>query len=299
MIDGGYSAWWGARAIDRIRKDPDSTCYKISKHMGKFKYGSLSNVIDAIPTEENGANLMEELFFVTSAVTKLDMRSKNKASNALDSLLENVKNIVGKTYTTSKFDNVYSKYKGANIDVSREFPDIKGDISAIDLRGDRFLYDFAYLTANMGDAILEERKNINTDTVVYISTGGLEAGALAAYVLDAKLVPIEYHTAFTSVTSNKKVPVYDPILLGSDRDIKGKDVIVVDDAIETGYTLSGVLDNIKKMEPHSLSVAVPISTSIPDDNYYINYNTFFGSSKFVGEGSRGVYSPLIFKVDLS
>lgn len=42
-------------------------------------------------------------------------------------------------------------------------------------------------------------------------------------------------------------------------DVKGRDVIVVDDGIATGYTVKVVVDFLKKMKPKSLVVAVPVA----------------------------------------
>ena len=43
-------------------------------------------------------------------------------------------------------------------------------------------------------------------------------------------------------------------------EIRGKDVIVVDDGVATGYSLIAALKSIKKMLPKSLTVCVPVSS---------------------------------------
>ncbi|WP_423147626.1 hypoxanthine phosphoribosyltransferase [Rubrolithibacter danxiaensis] len=65
-------------------------------------------------------------------------------------------------------------------------------------------------------------------------------------------------------------------LLGLNLDLKGRDVIIVEDIVDTGLTLSSILEEIKKQEPASVSVCTllfkPQSLLKPvDELHYVGF----------------------------
>ena len=57
-----------------------------------------------------------------------------------------------------------------------------------------------------------------------------------------------------------RIAVYAEIAV-KNHEVKGRDVIIVDDGIATGYTIKAAVKWLKKWEPASLTVAVPVAPS--------------------------------------
>lgn len=69
----------------------------------------------------------------------------------------------------------------------------------------------------------------------------------------------------------------------SNKDIKDKDVIVVEDIIDTGYTMSGLYDYLCDKEPKSIKLCVLLDKPERRENYDINpdYTGFIIPNRFV------------------
>jgi hypoxanthine phosphoribosyltransferase len=126
---------------------------------------------------------------------------------------------------------------------------------SVTVRGKKFR---RLITADhIAEAVSRLAKNISTDfdnpLLVCVLKGGYLFTADLARAIDR---PTE--TDFIQVSS------YDGLVstgsikyrLGLSADIKGRDVIVVEDVLDTGNTLSHILADFKKHEPASLSIAV-------------------------------------------
>jgi hypoxanthine phosphoribosyltransferase len=65
-------------------------------------------------------------------------------------------------------------------------------------------------------------------------------------------------------------------------DVRGRDVLVVDDILDTGLTLAKIRDMIQKLGPRSLKFAVFLEKDVPhQDNFRADYVGFHIPNKFV------------------
>lgn len=98
------------------------------------------------------------------------------------------------------------------------------------------------------------------------------------------------------------------ILMDLDTDIEGRDILIVEDIIDTGLTLSYLVDNLKSRKPASLKVAVLldkpdrrkaaiepdyIGARIPDEfvvGYGLDYDERYRNLPYIGVLKRSVYT---------
>lgn len=85
-----------------------------------------------------------------------------------------------------------------------------------------------------------------------------------AFVFSADLLracPLECEVAFLRMASYRGMQSTGDIVtvLGLDKDISSRDVIIVEDIIDTGRTMSRLLDDLSKKEPASIAVATLLS----------------------------------------
>lgn len=65
-------------------------------------------------------------------------------------------------------------------------------------------------------------------------------------------------------------------------DVRGRDVLVVDDILDTGLTLSKIREMIQKLEPRSLKFAVFLEKDVPHrEDFRADYVAFRIPNKFV------------------
>lgn len=65
-------------------------------------------------------------------------------------------------------------------------------------------------------------------------------------------------------------------------DVRGRDVLVVDDILDTGLTLAKIREMIQKLGPRSLKFAVFLEKDVPhQDNFQADYVGFHIPNKFV------------------
>ncbi|MBI3234449.1 MAG: hypoxanthine phosphoribosyltransferase, partial [Bacteroidetes bacterium] len=60
-------------------------------------------------------------------------------------------------------------------------------------------------------------------------------------------IKIKSYTGTQSTGSHKE-------LIGLDQSLKGKNVIIIEDIIDTGHTMKYLLDELKKIEPESITI---------------------------------------------
>jgi hypoxanthine phosphoribosyltransferase len=65
-------------------------------------------------------------------------------------------------------------------------------------------------------------------------------------------------------------------------DVRGRDVLVVDDILDTGLTLVIIREMLQKLEPHSVKFAVFLEKDVPHhENFRADYVGFHIPNKFV------------------
>src|SRR2546426_7068348 len=65
-------------------------------------------------------------------------------------------------------------------------------------------------------------------------------------------------------------------------DVRGRDVLVVDDILDTGLTLVKIRDMIQQLQPRSLKFAVFLEKDVPhQENFHADYVAFQIPNKFV------------------
>jgi len=65
-------------------------------------------------------------------------------------------------------------------------------------------------------------------------------------------------------------------------DVRGRDVLVVDDILDTGLTLAKIREMVTKLQPRSLKFCVFLEKDVPhQDNFRANYVAFPIPNKFV------------------
>lgn len=88
-----------------------------------------------------------------------------------------------------------------------------------------------------------------------------EAMLSAQFEIDQEWVNSE--TQRVQSENKRRRKLYDGFI--KHQEVKGKDVILIDDGIATGSTMFAAIEAVKQKQPRSLTVAVPI---IPKQTYY-------------------------------
>lgn len=111
---------------------------------------------------------------------------------------------------------------------------------------------------------IDEDYTVNAPLVLPVLDGAFVFAAALTNKLECKA---EYsfikYKSYHNTQSTGKVSE----LLGLDIDIKGKDIIVVEDIIDTGLTISHLLQELKKHQPKSIKIATlllkPAAIKVP------------------------------------
>ena len=110
-----------------------------------------------------------------------------------------------------------------------------------------------------------EEEALPFDVIIGISRGGWVPARLLSDLLGNDEVDTVRVKFYKSVGTTAKKPV---ILLSTQIDIKGKDILLVDDIADTGESLIETIENIKEKNIKSISVATlikkPQSMFTPD-----------------------------------
>lgn len=109
-------------------------------------------------------------------------------------------------------------------------------------------------TKNILDTIKNE--NMHIDTIVPVLRGGAILGNFINN--NMRGTKIAYFHVRRSESDDVNSVLGTPILLGitNAEKITGKDVLIVDDMLDKGVTMEFVLEEIKKLKPASINVAV-------------------------------------------
>lgn len=114
-----------------------------------------------------------------------------------------------------------------------------------------------------------KEKNINVDTIVPILRGGAPLGNLISNNMDADIAYIHIRrTASNDINAEFKVPVLKGIT--NSETIEGKDILIVDDLLDKGVTMEFAIEELKKLNPKSIHVAVLYNfTKLENEDMYI------------------------------
>ncbi|MBE7162487.1 MAG: hypoxanthine phosphoribosyltransferase [Williamsia herbipolensis] len=108
-------------------------------------------------------------------------------------------------------------------------------------------------TAELADAIAARYADIPDDLVLI----GVLKGAIMFMTDFARALPIPSQMEFMAVSSygsSTSSSGVVRILKDLDRDIAGRDVLIVEDIVDSGLTLSWLLKNLRSRQPRSLEV---------------------------------------------
>ena len=113
--------------------------------------------------------------------------------------------------------------------------------------------DIAEKVAELGSRINEKYKESEELVLIALLRGSVIFMADLARELKLENVRLDFMTVSSygnSMTSSRDVQIKKDI----EDSIKGKDVLIVEDLIDTGFTLSKVVEILKIREPKSLSI---------------------------------------------
>ena len=103
------------------------------------------------------------------------------------------------------------------------------------------------------------------ETLVGVSRGGLVLCRILSDLLDIQDIRILKCEYYTDVGETRKKPLISQELQG---DLKGKNVLVVDDVADSGKSLVAIMDYLKQKNPSRIRVVTiymkPNSSKIPD-----------------------------------
>ncbi|MBQ8298619.1 MAG: hypothetical protein IJX99_01930 [Clostridia bacterium] len=108
-------------------------------------------------------------------------------------------------------------------------------------------------------------KEIKVDTLVPILRGGAPLGGILSCNMPG--TDISYIHVRRSTSDDTNAFLGTPVLKGiTNLDaVKGKNILVVDDMLDKGVTMKFVLEELKKLEPESIHVAVIYNFTKLDD----------------------------------
>ena len=114
-----------------------------------------------------------------------------------------------------------------------------------------------------------KKRNINVDTIVPILRGGAQLGNLISNNINADIAYIHIRrTASNDINAEFKIPVLKGIT--NSETIEGKDILIVDDLLDKGVTMEFAIEELKKLKPKSIHVAVLYNfTKLENEEMYI------------------------------
>lgn len=114
-----------------------------------------------------------------------------------------------------------------------------------------------------------KKRNINVDTIVPILRGGAPLGNLISNNINADIAYIHIRrTASNDINAEFKIPVLKGIT--NSETIEGKDILIVDDLLDKGVTMEFAIEELKKLKPKSIHVAVLYNfTKLENEEMYI------------------------------
>lgn len=161
-------------------------------------------------------------------------------------------------------------------------------------------------TAELAKAVAERYRDIPEDLVLI----GVLKGAVMFMTDFARALPIPSQMEFMAVSSygsSTSSSGVVRIMKDLDRDIEGRDVLIVEDIIDSGLTLSWLMRNLRTRNPRSLEVVTllrkpdavrttvevaEVGFDIPNDfvvGYGLDYAERYRDLPFIGRLKPSVY----------
>lgn len=109
------------------------------------------------------------------------------------------------------------------------------------------VYEMAY---KISDQITDF--SLNFDVVIGIARGGFPPARLVCDFLNIKTLTAVQIKHYTGAKEHKEVEISDPV----DIDLKGKNVLIVDDVNDSGKTLIAAVDHVKSLYAGEVRTAV-------------------------------------------
>jgi len=169
----------------------------------------------------------------------------------------------------------------------------------IDNKKEKVLYERETIKKRVGELGKELGKNYKGKDLVVVSL------LKGSFVFTADLtremdIPLEVDFMTTASYGNSEISSGDVKILQDIRsDIEGKDVLIVDDIIDTGHTIVRVIDHLKEKKPNSIKVCVMLDKpsrrqidispdyvgyEIPDVfivGYGLNYGKYYRNTPYI------------------
>ena len=115
-------------------------------------------------------------------------------------------------------------------------------------------------------ALKLRKSNYSPDIIVAIARGGLILGVRLSHILKIPMRSI--HMVFYDEKDNRLEKPKLLIPLQSEKDVKGKKVLLVDDIADTGLTLKNAVEYLKSLGAEEIKIATiaykPSSIVVPD-----------------------------------
>ena len=115
-------------------------------------------------------------------------------------------------------------------------------------------------------ALKLRKSNYSPDIIVAIARGGLILGVRLSHILKIPMRSI--HMVFYDEKDNRLEKPKLLIPLQSEKDVKGKKVLLVDDIADTGLTLKNAIEYLKSLGAEEIKIATiaykPSSIIVPD-----------------------------------
>ncbi len=115
-------------------------------------------------------------------------------------------------------------------------------------------------------ALKLRKSNYSPDIIVAIARGGLILGVRLSHILKIPMRSI--HMVFYDEKDNRLEKPKLLIPLRSEKDVKGKKVLLVDDIADTGLTLKNAVEYLKSLGAEEIKIATiaykPSSIIVPD-----------------------------------
>lgn len=106
----------------------------------------------------------------------------------------------------------------------------------------------------ISELAVEIEKDYNGKTPIFIC---VLSGAVAFATDLMRAVDLDSEIAFIKLKSYEGTGSSGKVkeMIGLDRDISGRDVIIVEDIVDTGITMSNLIEDLKKRNPSSIKIA--------------------------------------------
>ena len=252
-------------------------CLHISEEDRIF---TLDQILNGIEKEQNPVLVKEQILalvqmYFDSLINCGNMTFFNQ-EKVLSNLLNAGKKAVGSFYRGNGIDNETKDLILSNAKDISELINTYG----LHTNKERNLANESKNVALLGRVFQPNADNLEFDIIIPVASGGFEPSFLLADILEKDLHPIRCSPLRHDLYVHMPLP-------NALNKIKDKNVLVVEDTLVTGYTLSAILVNLNKLNPNMLYVAVAFAAP----ERYLNSSKL--NDKFSKIISYGEWQPKI------